>query len=67
MDHATLIGQVFDQQGALLQELPSKLRKAEIESAKRAREVAALTAECRRLNEILAPLQAPHPRPQPYP
>ena len=40
------------------QELPSKLRKVEIESVKRAREVAALTAECRRLNEILAPLQA---------
>ena len=38
-----------------------------VEDAREAREVAALTAECRRLNEILAPLQAPHPRPQPYP
>ena len=58
VDHATLIGQVFDQQGAMLQELPGQLRAAEVEAAKRARELAALTAEKRRLTEMVGPLQA---------
>ena len=68
VDHATLIGQVFDQQGAMLQELPSQLRAAEIQSAKRAREIAALTAEARRLSEMVGPLQEranPNPNPNP--
>ena len=56
--------------GAMLQQLPGQLRKAEIESAKRAREVAALTAEARRLSEMVGPLQEranPNPSPSPNP
>ena len=54
--------------GAMLQQLPGQLHKAEIESAKRAREVAALTAEARRLSEMVGPLQEranPNPNPSP--
>ena len=57
VDHATLIGQVFDQQGAMLQALPGQLRAAEMDAAKSAREIVALTAEKRRLTEMVGPLQ----------